>query len=104
MASSIAPSSAERRENIARGDAPAAFFPLEHQRAVGVEIDKPATEGTAFEAYADLFPQPARPREPGEAQRRKTLRAPASRPDREMPGYGAEQHRRRDRRHAFGRE
>src|SRR5439155_3811940 len=94
IASSIAFSSTECRKDFAGSDPPAALRRVEHERAVLVEIAKPADERTALEADADPLAKPARRCEPGGAHRSKALLAPAPHPTREMPNKAVEQHRR----------
>src|SRR5258708_994750 len=77
IASSIALSSPQCRKASAGGDPPASLGRVEHERAVLVEIAKPAEKRVVFEAHADPLAEPARRCEPGRAYRSKTVLAPA---------------------------
>src|SRR5205085_9674054 len=101
VASSIAASSAERRKNFACGDAAPAVAALEQQRAVMVEIEKPAVDGQLFEADADRLSDTAGTAQPGRTHRRKPFPVPAFGPKREMGCERFEQGRRGDPRHAL---
>src|SRR5204863_4174208 len=76
------------------GDAPVALRAVKQQRAVVIEIEKPAVEGLMFEADANALAKTAGARQPGGAHRGKPLLPPARGPAGETMREGFEQPRR----------